>query len=657
MFCEFKVVAAVPEDMTTSFDPSEPSLESLICVVAIGLLTIFLFLWRGYRSIQSRLYLSKENRLAVELAMEIKKKCDLIDKVCLAQEEYEGLESSLKEANFDKASTEVQSLKYKNLERDKSKLEEEILLIEKKLEEERSKHHEEEELMSDLSKMIQSLADESQSVKSQLAEAKTTLRIFEINKERLKGVITDTLNENSQRQESVRQYLEEAKVMKEQMNQLNKQKIAIEVSNVQAEQLLKVKENQIKSLMESLLRMKDWNSVLGEDVTDDGNLDVEVNNDLENNPIFLHYNNTALKFHNKRGTIVRYSNQPKGALRKLIYATELSASLKTLEGDRNQIYTQLSEIDATNDDLTEHMRSLKSEQVSLQSGNTQLEIEKQKLQRKITVMRELYQDNERMLHRKITVEENCRLEKEEELFKVNKRTNHVNKELDTYRRRAKDIEEELERTICSYQVQVMAHEQREHDYWLEARALERNVNELKRKNALMKATFPNSGPAKCKVAVHGLTPPLVAKVSGPRDHGHPAIPQNPRGQKPPPLPADARQYVPSKGCAGPRFPPKSDGPVPSTLESGKHATKHDTGKETLPTTRPPENNAAGHGLTPPPVPSLRGPRGSRGPRGPASQYDRRGRIPPPPPPGNICRGPGQYVPQKKFAGPQFPPMS
>ncbi|XP_051033876.1 melanoma inhibitory activity protein 2-like [Phodopus roborovskii] len=404
MFCEFKVVAAVPEDMTTSFDPSEPSLESLICVVAIGLVTIFLFLWRGYRSIQSRLYLSKENRLAVALAMEIKKKCDLIDKVCLAQEEYEGLESSLKEANFDKASTEVQSLKatYKNLERDKSKLEEEILLIEKKLEEERAKHYEEEKLMSDLSKMIQSLADESQSVKSQLAEAKTTLRIFEINKERLKGVITDTLNENSQRQESVRQYLEEAKVMKEQMNQLNKQKIAIEVSNVQAEQLLKVKENQIKSLMESLLRMKDWNSVLGEDVTDDGNLDVEVNNDLENN-VKLAWNSPWSPGwpypHGNPLVLAVKCNQPKGALRKLIYATELSASLKTLEGDRNQIYTQLSEIDATNDDLTEHMRSLKSEQVSLQSGNTQLEIEKQKLQRKITVMRELYQDNERMLHR------------------------------------------------------------------------------------------------------------------------------------------------------------------------------------------------------------------------------------------------------------------
>ncbi|XP_051031004.1 melanoma inhibitory activity protein 2-like, partial [Phodopus roborovskii] len=598
MFCEFKVVAAVPEDMTTSFDPSEPSLESLICVVAIVLLTIFLFLWRGYRSIQSRLYLSKENRLAVELAMEIKKKCDLIDKVCLAQEEYEGLESSLKEDNFDKASTEVQSLKatYKNLERDKSKLEEEILLIEKKLEEERAKHYEEEELMSDLSKMMQSLADESQSVKSQLAEAKTILRIFEINKERLKGVITDTLNENYQLQESVHQYLEEAKIMKEQMNQLNKQKIAIEVSNVQAEQLLKVKENQIKSLMESLLRMKDWNSVLGEDVTDDGNLDVEVNNDLENN--------------------VHLGNQPKGALRKLIYATELSASLKTLEGDRNQIYTQLSEIDATNDDLTEHMQSLKSEQVSLQSGNTLLEIEKQKLQRKITVMRELYQDNERMLHRKITVEEKCRLEKEEELFKLNKRTSHVNKELETYRRRAKDIEEELERTICSYQGQVIAHEQRAHDYWLEAHALERNINELKRKNALMRSWTP----------CHSK--------------------KNPRGQNPPPPPPDARQYVPSKGFAaqgflqsqlaaltapplvpelrGPEDPafavdPEAKDPPPTppgniwleVLDCMSHQWTlwahhfRQCQKAPLPSSSPPECNAVGHGVIPPLDPLVR----------------------------------------------------
>lgn len=39
--------------------------------------------------------------------------------------------------------------------------------------------------MVDISKSIKSLEDESKSLKSQIPEAKTTLRIFQMNKERI----------------------------------------------------------------------------------------------------------------------------------------------------------------------------------------------------------------------------------------------------------------------------------------------------------------------------------------------------------------------------------------------------------------------------------------------------------------------------------------
>ncbi|XP_051051851.1 melanoma inhibitory activity protein 2 [Phodopus roborovskii] len=694
-----RVVAAVPEDMTASFDPSEPPLE-LICVVALGLLTVFFFLWRGYQSIQSRFYVVREKRLALELSMQMKEKCELLEKVSLAQEEYEGLESSLKEANFDKASTEAQSLEfvegsqiseatYKNLERAQSKLEDEILLIEKKLEEERAKHHEQDELMSDISKTIQSLEDESKSVKSQLAEAKTTLRIFEINEERLKGVIKDTLNENSQLQESLQQLSQEAEVMEEQMNQLNKQKVSIEESKVQAEQVLNDKEKQIKSLMESLLKMKDWTSVLGEDVTDDDNLDLEVNSDLEND--------------------VYLGNQLKGALKKLIYATKLGASLKAIEGDRNQIYTQLSEVDTTNNDLTEHIRNLESEQVSLQSANTQLENEKEKLQQKLTVMRELYQDNERKLHRKLTVEENCRLEKEEKLSKVDERISYANKELETYRRRAKDLEEELERTIRSYQGQVITHEKKAHDNWLAARTLERNLNELRRENAVNRQKLTE---AEFKFELSEKDPysPDVPNTAFGREHSPygpsplgrpssetraflspPTLLEGPlrlspllpggggRGSRGPQNPLDHQMNTergdPSYNrlSDAPRAPsdrslsppweqdqrmmaPPPDGLVSSTLESGKNATKHDPGNATVPNSGPAESKAVVYDLNPPRVPAVRGPRGPVFPGDPRMEIMRRVPPFPPPPPGNIYGDPRQYVPPRDFAGPPFPPM-
>nr|XP_048271769.1 melanoma inhibitory activity protein 2 isoform X1 [Myodes glareolus] len=468
-----RVVAALPEDMKAEFSANGFSMELVICVLTGGLLVFLLFLWRAFRSIQSRFYVGRERKLALELSALIEEKCKLLDKLSLVQKEYEGLESSLKEANFDKKS-EVHSLEFvegsqiseatcENLEKSKSELEDEVLLLEKELEEERAKYCEQDELIADISKRIQSLEDESKSLKSQVAESKTTFKVFEINEERLKGAIKEALNERSELEEDQKQLSQEAEAVREQMNELDNQKVTFEESKVQEEQVLNEKENQIKSLMDNLVKMKVWTAVLGEDAAEDGNLGLEVKKDLEN--------------------AVHSGIQLKGALEELIYASKLSASLKALEGERNQIYTQISEVDKIKMNLTERVRSLESENVSLESERMQLENEKQKLQQKLKVMTELYQENEMKLHRKLTVEENYRLEKEEKLSKVDERISHATQELETYRQRAKDLEEEMEKTVHSLQGQVISHEKKAHDNWLAARTFERNLNDLRKENA------------------------------------------------------------------------------------------------------------------------------------------------------------------------------
>ncbi|XP_030174860.1 melanoma inhibitory activity protein 2 isoform X3 [Lynx canadensis] len=459
-----RVVAVLPEDMRPGPNPYGFPWEMVICAGVVGVFAVLLFLWRSFRSVRSRLYVGRENKLAIELSTLLDEKCKLLEKFSLVQKEYEGLESSLKDASFEKESTEAQSLEavYEKLNISKSELEDEILFLENQLKEEKSKHSEQDELMVDISKRIQSLEDESKSLKSQVAEAKTTFKIFQMNEERLKIAIKDALSENSQLQESQKQLLQEAEEWKEQVGQLNKQKITFEESKAYAEQVLYDKENQIKSLTERLIKMKDWVAVLGEDLTNDDNLELEMKSESEN------------------GT---EDNQPKGALKKLIHAAKLNASLKTLEGERNQIYIQLSEADKTKEELTECIKNLQTEQASLQSENTQFENENQKLQQKLKVMTELYQENEMTLHRKLTVEENYRLEKEEKLSKADEKISHAAEELETYRKRAKDLEEELERTIHSYQGQIISHEKKAHDNWLAARTAERNLNDLRKENA------------------------------------------------------------------------------------------------------------------------------------------------------------------------------
>ncbi|XP_062934000.1 melanoma inhibitory activity protein 2-like, partial [Cynocephalus volans] len=274
-----RTVAAWPEDLRPG--PGFP--WELVTCVALTAFLILLFLWRSVRSVRSRLYVGREKRLAEKLSGLIEEKCKLLDKLSVVQEEYEGLESAVKGASFEKESTEAQSLEatYGKLSRSKSKLEDEIVSLAIELKEQKSKHCEQDELVADISKRIQSLEDESKSIQSQVAEAKLICKIFQMNEERLKVAIKDALNENSQLRESQKQLLQEAEVLKEQVSELHKQKITFEDSRVHAEQVLSEKENHIKSLTERLLKMKDWAAVLGEDMMAD-DLELEMKSESQN---------------------------------------------------------------------------------------------------------------------------------------------------------------------------------------------------------------------------------------------------------------------------------------------------------------------------------------------------------------------------------------
>uniref|UniRef100_A0A2K5LKN4 Uncharacterized protein n=1 Tax=Cercocebus atys TaxID=9531 RepID=A0A2K5LKN4_CERAT len=259
-----------------------------------------------------------------------------------------------------------------------------------------------------------------------------------MNEERQEIAIKDALNENSQLQESWKQLLQEAEVWKEQVSELNKQKITFEDSKVHAEQVLNDKENHIKTL-------------------------TGLNGELENGAYL--------------------DDPPKGALKKLIHAAKLNVSLKTSEGERNHIIIQLSEVNKTKEELIERIKNLQTQHASLQSENMYFESENQKLQQKLKIMTELYQENEMKLHRKLTIEENYRIEEEEKLSKVEKKISHTTEGLETYRKLAKDLEEELERTINFYQRQVVSYEKKGHDNWLAAQTAERNLNDLRKENA------------------------------------------------------------------------------------------------------------------------------------------------------------------------------
>uniref|UniRef100_A0A2K6MX06 CTAGE family member 5 n=1 Tax=Rhinopithecus bieti TaxID=61621 RepID=A0A2K6MX06_RHIBE len=704
-----RVVAALPESRRPDSIPYGFPWELVVCAAVVGFFAVLLFLWRSFRSVRSRLYVEREKKLAATLSG-------------LIEENYEAYEaeSSLENASFEKAAAEARSLEAtcEKLNRSNSELEDEILCLEKDFKEEKSKHSQQDELMEDISKRIRSLEDESKSLKSQIAEAKTICKIFNMNEERREIAIKDALNENSQLQESQKRLLQEAEVWKEQVSELNKQKITFEDSKVQAEQVLSDKENHINTLTGCLLKMKDRAAVLGEDIMDDDNLELEVNGESENGAYL--------------------DDPPKGALKELIHAAELDVSLKTLEGERNHIIIQLSEADKTKEEHTEHIKNLQTEQASLQSENMYFESENQKLQQKLKIMTELYQENEMKLHRKLTVEENYQIEEEEKLSKVEKKISHMTEGLEAYRKLAKDLEEQLERTI-------------RHDNWLAAQTAERNLNDLRKENAHnrqrlteteLKFELLEKDPCAPDVSnttfgrehsPYGPSPlgwpssetraflspqtllesplrlsPVFPRGGGrgPRGPGNPLDHQitNERGEpgcdmltdphRAPsdtgslssPWEQDSRMMFPLPGQSYPDSAPppqredrfysnsdrlsgpgelrsfntpsldKMDGSMPSEMESSRNDAKDDPGNLNVPdSSLPATNEATGTHFVPPPLAPIRGPLFPVNTRGP---FIRRGSPFPPPPPGTMFGASrGYYYPPRNFPGPRHAPFA
>uniref|UniRef100_A0A8C6XJF0 MIA SH3 domain ER export factor 2 n=1 Tax=Naja naja TaxID=35670 RepID=A0A8C6XJF0_NAJNA len=456
-----KVVSSLPENMRPGPDLFGFSWE----IVVVAIFTVLLFLCRMYKSVNSRRYLKKEKQLANKIAELIEERCKLMDKLSLHKKEYAELENTLKDGSFLQESTIASNIKihYEELNGSNSALKNEIEHLEKELKEEKSKQSEQDDLMAEIQKRRASLENEAKSIQCQVAEAKTTLKVYEINRERLKTSSQDAIEENRHLHESKKQLLQEAEGWNERFNELNEQIKMYKSSQANLEEALKNKESQVKSLTDCLLRMKDWSCATGEhDSMGDSHKDNDVKNETENEQHF--------------------DVPEKETVKKLIYAAKLNAHLKSAETERNQIYSKLADEKKAKEELAERIERLQREHVSLQSENIGVQNEIQKLQQKLKVMTELYQENEMNLHRKLTVEEKERLQKEEKLSKVDEKINHAAEELHTYRHRVKDLEEELERTVCSYEKQINSHEKKAHDNWLTARAAERQLNDMRKEN-------------------------------------------------------------------------------------------------------------------------------------------------------------------------------
>uniref|UniRef100_UPI003AAD844F cTAGE family member 5 isoform X1 n=1 Tax=Centroberyx gerrardi TaxID=166262 RepID=UPI003AAD844F len=473
------VVSTLPDDIRPGPDLYGLPWEPVIVSSLVGLVTMLLFTCRCYSSVKSRMYRSKERHMAEQVAELLNEKCKVLETLSKCQQEYDDLEGTLRDSGVlaQTEKTENLEVKARELERAKRDSERDLEQLKEQLDWQREHRMQQERRIAELEESMKTFEEETKELQSQEEQAQTTLKVYNMNSDRLQRNLESAGEENALLQESNTQLRQQMEGWVERVSELEGEMRRCEVSYSGMLQDVTNKDERIKSLTDRLLSMKAWDSDLEEE-------EGEQEGERETS------NGTAGgggggEGENGRGhTTDTHHHLQK--VQKLIYAAKLNADLKSVDEDKDRVFAKLNDEVRAKEDLQEGIKELESEKSSLQSEAEHYTDQVQRLQQKLTIMTEMYQENELKLHRLLTVEEKERLQKEEKLTKADRNITLAMEELNNYRQRAEEMEEELEKTKQSYQTQISAHEKKAHNNWLAARAADRELADIRRENALLR---------------------------------------------------------------------------------------------------------------------------------------------------------------------------
>ncbi|XP_028677015.2 uncharacterized protein ctage5 isoform X2 [Erpetoichthys calabaricus] len=453
-----QAVSALPEDMRPGPDLYGFPWEAVIITAFLGIVTALLFLFRLRQSIKSRLYAGREKQLGAKIAELLEEKCSILETLSECTQQHKKLEDKLSNGGLIDQVTEKENMQAMcvKLEQSNTDMKDEIKRINVDLNIQKSTRTQQNQLLEEMLTSLRSLEKETESIKSEIEQTHTTLKVYEISSVKLHTNLQAAKEENLHLKESEAQLSQEVEGWGERLGELAEQIKICEMSQKEMQEDCSNKECQIKSLTDCLLKMKDWDSEIEEEI--DGDKNTEMENEAN-------------------------SDHQKQKIEKLIHAAKVNAALKSVDEDKNQLLARLNDEMKAKEDLQERIDKLQNNKDFLLARSSEYTTEIEKLQQKLQIMTEMYQENELKLHRKLTIEEKERMQKEEKLTKADEKISLAAEELNSYRLRAKELDEELDRTNQSYKNQIASHEKKAHDNWLAARAAERDLTEIKREKA------------------------------------------------------------------------------------------------------------------------------------------------------------------------------
>ncbi|XP_076698096.1 transport and Golgi organization protein 1 homolog isoform X1 [Callospermophilus lateralis] len=570
------LIAKLLELFTTLPDEYQPGpdfyglpWEPVVFTVFFGLVSFVIFFWRTVLVVKDRVYQVTEQQISQKIINFMKENEELIEKVSKYEEKMKESKKQVQETMKQNMILSDEATKYKDkiklLEKAKEFLDERAKSLHVMLESERVQKAKNHDLIMENKKSIEKLKDVISVNTSELSELQILLNEAKLREEKVKLKCCQLQKENTMLKKTKEQLQQEIKDWSTSQAELSEQIKSFEKSQEDLLIALNHKDDTINALTNYITQL---NWLQCESESEDQNREDE-SGELTN------------------GEVAGDRNEKiKDQIKQMMDLSRTQTTISVVEEDLKLLQPKLRASMSTKCNLEDQIKKLEGDYNSLQSSKVVLEEECKTLRQKVEILKELYQKDVMALQKKLIQEECERLEKEQQLSAADEKVVSAVQEVKNYKRRIEEMEEELQKTKCSFKNQIALHEKKAHDNWLKARSAERAIAEEKREAANLRQKLLEMTQ---KMAMQQYEPVIVKPMPG-----RPNL-QNPPGRGPlsrngffgpcplsggecsPPLTAEPAGRPPS-ATLNQRDMPRNgfgsmDGPLPRTQWSSEASGK------------------------------------------------------------------------------------
>ncbi|XP_076964481.1 transport and Golgi organization protein 1 homolog [Callospermophilus lateralis] len=440
--------------------------EPVVFTVFFGLVSFVIFFWRTVLVVKDRVYQVTEQQISQKIINFMKENEELIHKFSKYEEKMKELKKQVQETMKQNMILSDEATKYKDkiklLEKAKEFLDERTKTLHVMLESEREQKAKNHDWIMENKKSIEKLEDVISVNTSELSELQIVLNEAKLREEKVKLECCQLQKENTMLTKTKEQLQQEVKDWYTSHAELSEHIKSFEKTQKDLLVDLNHKDDTINALTNYIIQL---NRLQCESKSEDQNR-VDESDELTNGEVAGDQNKKI-----------------KDQIKQMMDVSRTQTTISVVEEDLKLLQLKLRASMSTKCNLEDQIKKLEGDCNSLQSSKVGLEEECKTLRQKVEILNERYQKDEMALQKKLSQEECERLEKEQQLSAADEKVVSAVQEVENYKRRIEEMEEELQKTERSFKNQIAMQEKKAHDNWLKARSAERAIAEEKREAA------------------------------------------------------------------------------------------------------------------------------------------------------------------------------